>query len=225
MSELRKKHMNIQKTKWLTDPWNTINERNEKVIEEAHEKRIAKIKAEQEKKALVSINNVIEDLCIAGFPKAKIKDEFLSAVSIRTHINKLIGNNKRTDHLSYAEDQGGNGKIFFKPGGPQSFPELFMKYPPGEGIVKSRTEEVSLYDTDTGRRPIKELTNVVIDHYLRSKDRSQGQQENILLSFQCLWTWACKMKIFGEDVPNNPTSRRDGRIIILKNRKSKSRIY
>ena len=222
MSELRKKHMNIQKTKWLTDPWNTINERNEKVIEEAHEKRIAKIKAEKEKKALVSVNNVIEDLCIAGFPKAKIKDEFLSAVSIRTHINKLIGNNKRTDHLSYAEDQEGNGKIFFKPGGPQSFPELFEKYPPGVGIIKSRTDEVSLYDTDTGRRPIRELTNVVIDHYLRSKDRSQGQQENILLAFQCLWTWACKMKIFGEDVPNNPTSRRDGRIIILKNRKSKA---
>ena len=222
ISELRKKHMDIQKTHWLTDPRVSIKEKNEKVINEEKERQKALLIAEEKKRALVSVNTVIESLCIAGFPKAKIKDEFLSAVSIRTHVNKLIGNNKRTEHLSFGEDQEGNGKIFFKPDGPQSFPELFKKYPPGEGIVKSRTDEVSLYDTDTGRRPIRELSNVVIDHYLRSKERSQGQQENILLAFQCLWTWACKMKIFGEDVPNNPTSRRDNRIIIMKSRHSRA---
>jgi hypothetical protein len=190
ISELKNKHMDTQRTHWLTDPRVSLKEKEEEIIREAEEKKEAKIKAEEKKRALVSVNSVIENLCIAGFPKAKIKDEYLSAVSIRTHINKLIGNNQRTEHLSYEEDQNGNGKIIFKPGGPQSFPELFKKYPPGEGIVKSRTEEVSLYDTETGRRPIRELNNVVIDHYLRSKERTQGQQENILLSFQCLWTWA-----------------------------------
>ena len=71
-----------------------------------------------------------------GFPKVKIKDEFLSKLSIRTHVNFLIGSNERTKHLCYCEDREGNGKKFFKPQGPQSFPELFQKYPSGVGVVK-----------------------------------------------------------------------------------------
>ena len=202
-----KLHKNKKKTRWLTDPKITDQETTKK---------------EKEKSEEPIVNGVIENLCIVGFPKVKIKDEFLSRLSIRTHVNFLIGSNERIKHLSYSEDREGNGKIFFKPGGPQSFPELFQKYPSGVGIVKSPTGEVSLYDTPTGRRPIRELTNVVVDQYLRSKDRSQGQQENILLALQCLWTFACKENVFGEDVPNNPTSRRDKRIIIMMSRYSKA---
>ena len=216
------KHKDMRRTRWLTDPQETIRGKDQDLIREAQQKE-DKIKREKElKKALVSVNSVIESLCVAGFPKVKIKDEFLSSGSIRTHINFLIGSNKRTSHLSYSEDKGGNGKIFFKPKGPQSFSELFQKYPSGVGIVKSPSGEVSLYDTPTGRRPIREITSVVVDQYLRSKDRSQGQQENILLAWQHLWTYACKENVFGEDVPNNPTSRRDKRIVIMKSRDSKA---
>jgi len=42
------------------------------------------------------------------------------------------------------------------------------------------------------------------------------------LALQCLWTFACKENVFGEDVPNNPTSRRDKRIFIMKSRDSKA---
>ena len=170
----------------------------------------------------VLVIKVIEDLCIAGFPKALMKDEFLSRFSMRTHINHLIGGNKRTRHLSYTEDKDGNGKIFFKPGGPQSFPELFKKYPPGVGVVPTQSGETSLYDSETGLKPIKGLTPTIIDQYLKSKDRSEGITQNILLAFQCLWTFACKQKAFGEDIPNNPTSRRDKRIILMKSRVSKA---
>ena len=179
MLKLISAHKDLCRTHWLTDPRKTIDDKDNEKIEEAKQKE-DKIKIEKElKKALVSVNSVIESLCVAGFPKVKIKDEFLSSGSIRTHINFLIGSNKRTSHLSYSEDKGGNGKIFFKPKGPQSFSELFQKYPSGVGIVKSLSGEVSLYDTPTGRRPIREITSVVVDQYLRSKDRSQGQQENI----------------------------------------------
>ena len=100
-----KLHKNKKKTRWLTDPKITDQETTKK---------------EKEKSEEPIVNGVIENLCIVGFPKVKIKDETLSAVSIRTHINFLIGSNKRTKHLSYAEDSQGNGKIFFKPGGPHN---------------------------------------------------------------------------------------------------------
>ena len=215
------KHKDMRRTRWLTDPQETIRGKDQDLIREAQQKE-DKIKREKElKKALVPVNSVIESLCIAGFPKAKIKDEFLSASSIRVHINFLIGSNKRTQHLSYTDDKDGNGKIFFKPYGPQSFPELFQKYPPGVDVVKSVSGEISLYDSKTGKRPIKELTPTVVEQYLTSKERSQGQTENILLALQCLWTYACKQKVFGENIPDNPTSRRDNRIIIMKSRDSK----
>jgi hypothetical protein len=222
MLKLISSHKDLRRTHWLTDPKNTYKERDEAILKEDQQKEDNIKRKEELKKALVSVNSVIESLCIAGFPKVKIKDEFLSKLSIRTHINFLIGSNERIKHLSYSEDREGNGKIFFKPGGPQSFPELFQKYPSGVGIKKSPTGEVSLYDTETGARPIRELTNIVVDQYLRSKDRSQGQQENILLALQCLWTFACKENVFGEDVPNNPTSRRDKRIFIMRSRDSKA---
>ena len=209
------KHKDKRRNHWLTDPKATYEEQDEELFEKLN--AIA-----EDVPIFTSLNDVIEQLCISGFPKVKIKDETLSAVSIRTHINFLIGSNERTKHLSYTEDSNGNGKIFFKPGGPQSFPELFQKYPHGVGIKKSKTGEISLYDTPTGVRPIREITNVVVDQYLRSKERSQGQQENILLALQCLWTFACKENVFGEDVPNNPTSRRDKRIFIMKSRDSKA---
>ena len=149
MLKLISAHKDLCRTHWLTDPRKTIDDKDNEKIEEAKQKE-DKIKIEKElKKALVSVNSVIESLCVAGFPKVKIKDEFLSSGSIRTHINFLIGSNKRTSHLSYSEDKGGNGKIFFKPKGPQSFSELFQKYPSGVGIVKSPSGEVSLYDTPT----------------------------------------------------------------------------
>ena len=221
MLELIGKHKDLRRTHWLTDPKKTIKEKDQKVVEEDQRKEDDIKRKADLKKALVPVNSVIESLCIAGFPKAKIKDEFLSASSIRVHINFLIGSNKRTQHLSYTDDRDGNGKIFFKPSGPQSFPELFQKYPPGVDVVKSVSGEISLYDSKTGKRPIKELTPTVVEQYLTSKERSQGQTENILLALQCLWTYACKQKVFGENIPDNPTSRRDNRIIIMKSRDSK----
>ena len=132
MLRLIKDHKNKKKTKWLTDPKVTTKEFDKK---------------EEETSKEPTVNKVIEDLCIAGFPKALIKDEFLASSSIRTHINFSIGSNERTKCLSYGDDKDGNGKIFFAPGGPQSFPELFKKFPSGVGIRKSRLGEISLYDS------------------------------------------------------------------------------
>ena len=207
MLNLIKLHKNKNKTKWLSDPRVTVEDQSRHEVKTSNEE---------------TVNQCIEALVMAGYPKAKIKDEFLSATSQRTHNNFLIGNSIRTEQLSYGDDKDGNGRMFFKPGGPQSFPELFRKYPSGVGVKKSRTGETSVYDSPLGLRPIRELTHTVIDQYLTAKDRSQGQQENILLAFQCLWTFACKLKVFGEDIPNNPTSRRDNRIIIMKSRKSRA---
>ena len=87
------KHKDLRRTHWLTDPKNTYKERDEEILKEAQRKKDGKLKEAQQKeekeklkKALVSVNSVIESLCIAGFPKVKIKDEFLSKLSIRIHV-------------------------------------------------------------------------------------------------------------------------------------------
>ena len=111
MLDLIGKHKDLRRTHWLTDPKKTIKEKDQKVVEEDQRKEDDIKRKLDLKKALVPVNSVIESLCIAGFPKVKIKDEFLSRLSIRTHVNFLIGSNERTKHLSYSEDREGNGKI------------------------------------------------------------------------------------------------------------------
>ena len=64
----------------------TIKEKDQKVVVEAQQKEDEIKRKEDIKRSNVSINSVTESLCVAGFPKVKIKDEFLSKLSIRTHV-------------------------------------------------------------------------------------------------------------------------------------------
>ena len=67
-----------------------------------------------------------------------------------------IGYNKRTRFLSYSDDEHGNGRVTFRPNyktkapAPDSWAELFKKYPSGLGHIKDKKKnknlQISLYD-------------------------------------------------------------------------------
>ena len=81
MLDLIGKHKDLRRTHWLTDPKKTIKEKDQKVVVEAQQKEDEIKRKEDIKRSNVSINSVTESLCVAGFPKVKIKDEFLSKTS------------------------------------------------------------------------------------------------------------------------------------------------
>lgn len=170
---------------------------------------------------------MIELICEDNFPKTKI-DGTLSAIQIRSNCRTLLGYNLRTTHLIFTEDDEGNGLIRFKPGGPQSFAELFQKYPPGEGVIKydphlNPNRELSLYDSTLGEKPINELVPGDIEDYINKKDRSTGYRENLLDTLSHLWSYSRQHKDrpLGRTPPLNPCRKVDGGITIKKGRKSK----
>jgi len=185
-----------------------------------------KIKKETEQK-IKSVNKIIEMICEESFPKTKV-DGTLSALAIRSNCRTLLGYNLRTTHLIFTEDNEGNGLIRFKPDGPQSFTELFQKYPSGKGIIKYDTHlnpnrELSVYDSDLGTKAVIELVPGDIEDYINKKDRSEGYRNNLLDTLSHLWSYSRqhKERPLGRTPPLNPCRKIDGGITIKKGRKSK----
>ena len=182
---------------------------------------------EEAKRKIKSVNKIIEMVCEDNFPKTKI-DGTLSAIQIRSNCRTLLGYNFRTTHLIFTEDDLGNGLIRFKPEGPQSFNELFNKYPPGEGIIKydphlNPNRETSVYDSAFGTKPIIEIVPGDVEDYINRKDRSVGYRENLLDTLSHLWSYSRqhKERPLGRTPPLNPCRKVDGGITIKKGRKSK----
>ena len=104
---------------------------------------------------MLTVKECIERLCKAGLPKIK-KEGLLAGSSIRDYCLHLIGKNKRTKHLEYDDDNFGNGIVTFRAckiyntNKPQSWDDLFSKFPPGHGCLKKINGKeltgVSMYD-------------------------------------------------------------------------------
>ena len=196
----------------------------EKKIEED---RIKQEKEDKEKKE-IKVKDIIEMTCVENFPKTK-QEGNVSAGVLRVNCLYLLGYNKRTDHLIFTEDDEGNGLIRFKPGGPQSFTELFKMYPSGVGNVayhphKNPNRERSVYDTlEFANKKIIDLLPGDIEDYVNKDKRSYGYKNNLLDTLSHLWSFARyhQSKPLGKKPPLNPCRRRDGGITIKKSKKSK----
>ena len=226
VEEYLKPIVNKCKTKgvWSIDPRKHLAQelikkkrREEKSIERSKKKKADKI-----------VNDMIELACAENFPKTK-QDGTVSASSLRVFCLYLIGYNKRTDHLIFTEDDEGYGLIRFKPEGPQSFPELFKKYPPGVGVIaydphNNPNKERSVYDSpDFANKKIRELLPGDVEEYVNRGQRSYGYKNNLLDTLSHLWSFARyhQSKPLGKNPSFNPCRRRDGGITIKRNKKSK----
>ena len=200
--EIARAHQD-DKGKWIKDPLQTMH--NE-------DRRIESSVVEDSYK--LTVNEVIERLCKANFPRAK-REGRLSASSIQTHCIHLIGRNWRTRHLIFVEDYQGHGLIKFKPNyhkrtaKPVDWADLFSKFPIGHGIIKDKkfnpNNERSVYDSDLGKEIIDNLTPGIIKRYIESKERGFGTKKNMLETFKTLWSFALDKDLLGDSPPANPT--------------------
>ena len=97
----------------------------------------------------------------------------------------MIGYNKRTLLIYFANDDEGSGKVYYKGNKfygiaqPENAEDLFKKFPPGHGIItpekrgkkykgtyKNRSSEISLYDNDLSKHLIEHLEAQHIRDYI-----------------------------------------------------------
>lgn len=184
--------------KWVKDPKQTIHDSETKIT-----------KANIVESQKLTIREVIERICIEGFPKAK-KIGNLSAHSIKSLVKYFIGYNWRSRHLIYTENSKGHGKVSFKANEhrrtvkPESWEDLFKKFPPGHGLIKDKRFnpllETSLYDSDLSKLVIDELNEGIIRKYVDIPKRAFGTKENLLDAISTLWNYSLSNSLFG-DVP------------------------
>ena len=168
----------------------------------------------------MTIRKVIEMICEANFPRAKVGGKIASH-SQTAFTRFLMGYNHRRDCLLFSDDQNGWGKITFKHEGQiQTWKQLFKEYPQRIGMIKdgplNRDQEMSLYDDPLGSLVVDALTPGVIYRYLHQKDRTYGQKNNILKALQCLWGFANRKNLMGDNPPLDPTRRKYGGVVIVK---------
>ena len=209
--EIVKDHTN-DKGIWIRDPKQTIKDKETKIVKA--------IIVESQK---LTINQVIERYVGAGFPRKKGKTKRGS--SIKRDCLNLLGHNWRTKHLIF-DDINGRGIVHFKANShkrtakPESWSDLFAKFPPGHGILKDSyfnpKNERSVYDSDLGKLVIDELTPGIVERYLEAKERSPGTKKALLDSINSVWLFARKKGWLGDSPKLNPCRQRDGGIVIDK---------
>ena len=191
------------KGRWIRDP-------NEELMTEGA------IKLSQK----MTIRKVIERICEDNFPRAKVTGKIASHSQI-AYTRFLMGYNHRRDCLLFSDDNNGWGQITFMPKGKiKSWKQLFKEYPQRVGMIKDGPlnvdNEVSLYDDPLGSLVIDDLTPGVITRYLHQKNRTYGQKNNMLKALQCLWGYANRKNLMGDNPPLDPTRRQYGGVTIVK---------
>jgi len=209
LHDLVKTHCD-DKGRWIRDPKQTVKDKETKIVKA--------IVVESQK---LTINQVIERYVGAGFPRKKGKTK--KGSSIKRDCLNLFGHNWRTRHLIF-DDVKGKGVVHFKANShkrtakPESWSDLFSKFPPGHGILKDSyfnpKNERSVYDSELGKLVIDELTPGIVERYLEAKERSPGTRKSILDSINSVWLYARKKKWLGDNPPLNPCRQRDGGIVI-----------
>ena len=182
---------------WIRNPKITMKHRHDRVK-----------KAEILNRQMKTVRECIVELCKSNFPKIR-KEGTLTANSIRTLALHLIGYNKRTQHLVYDDDEFGNGFITFRANRkfhtnkPESWDDLFSKFPPGYGCIKKingrEVKDKSLYDSELGKMLIEELTPAIVRNYLETTSKGWATKRAMIDAFQILWSNS--KKYMGDDKP------------------------
>ena len=195
--KIYKDHTN-DKGLWIKDPKKTLKDQDNKVYE-----------AESIKLQKKSIREVIEDIFKDDFPSIAHSGN-LVASSQKSYSLPMIGYNKRTLLIYFANNDEGYGKIYYKGNKfygiaqPENAEELFKKFPPGNGIItpekrgkkykgtyKNRSSEKSLYDHELSKHLIEHLEAQHIRDYISENDeRSYSQKRIIKRMFAYIWQYS-----------------------------------
>jgi len=178
-----------KKRHWIKNPITTQQE-SERVIKKEDIKAIDRR----------TVNQVIESLMNENLPKIS-SEGTICAKSLREQSRFLIGYNKRTRFLSYSDDEDGNGRITFRPNykskapAPESWLELFKKYPSGFGHIKDKKKnknlQISLYDNqEYGKRYMDEFKKPEMQTYINGLGGTYSYKKHCLSSLKTLWNFA-----------------------------------
>jgi len=165
-----------------------------------------------------TINEVIESYCGAdegeghrGFLK-DIKQGYKTSKSAKNIFRGLAGYNKRQSLVNFEDDENGYCVRKFTPNkhlrvvAPQSWKDLFRKYPPRHGVLKDReyynrrkkqtytipaSKNKSIYDSDLGKSLIEDLKPGDVEAWCRDLTSMAVKKDYVKL-FTSLWFWARK---------------------------------
>ena len=205
-NELYQKHTNDRGI-WTSDPKAFTKARDKKVFDK-----------EQVKLKQKSVTEVIEYASAENFPSNK-KEGGLAATTIKELTLPLMGYNKRTLLMAFSDDKKGFVKIFYKGSKfygiakPENSDDLFNKFPPGHGIIKTRKlskhknmqEEVSIYDDEMGSVVMENLSTQLVRNFINSKPRSYSKKRNLRRAYKYIWNLANNMGWISGDL-KDPTN-------------------
>jgi integrase len=206
--ELHKDHTDPKTGFWIKNPIETA--RDNKRIVPKEDSSIPQGK---------TINEVIESYCGAdeeeghrGFLK-DIKQGYKTSKSAKNIFRGLAGYSKRQSLVTFEDDESGYCVRKFTPNkhlrvvAPQSWKDLFRKYPPGHGMLtkdreyynrrKKQTYMIpasknkSIYDSSLGKSLIEKLTPGDVEAWCKDLTSMEVKKEYVKL-FTSLWFWARK---------------------------------
>ena len=200
-TELNKKHTD-NKGHWISCPLEA--KQKAKTI-------ITKEEAIEKKKQPTS--KVVEDYCKAGFPRATFGGTLVANV-IGKRARVFIGYNLRKKHLTYHNDDNGNGHVGFKINkltrtvAPSDWDDLFKKYPSGFKIERDKNLNPnkcrSIYDDPIlSKTWIGDLDRDMIKDYIR-QFKSESAKKDAIECFNLLYCFACNEGYLGVAEDKNP---------------------
>jgi integrase len=161
-----------------------------------------------------TICEVIEQYALANFPKIQ-RGGHLQADMARKSAAMLFGYNKRFKLIKFTTNTNSakTEVIFkhkFKGRGqaklnvhPESFMELFKKFPPGQNIIPGEIIECSIYDSPIGKTLLETLTKGDIQRLISK--HTYGTQKQLINCINNIWYFAINSGLLGDNPPVNPT--------------------
>ena len=235
--ELYKTHIDPQTGLWIKDP-NVTARNNVRIVP----------KKDTTAPAGKTINETLESYCGAdeleghrGFLK-DIKQGYKNSKSAKNIFRCMAGYSKRQSLVTFEDDDNGYSVRKFIPNkhlriiAPQSWKDLFRKYPPGHGILKDReyynrrkkqtytipaSKNKSIYDSDLGKSLIEDLKPGDVEAWCRDLS-SMTVKKDYVKCFTSLWFWARKRGWLGTNPGECPINLET---VYVKKEEKKADIY
>ena len=161
----------------------------------------------------ITIHDLIIEYAKAGFEKMK-NSERMTGNSIRDKVRHMFGYNFRTNHLSYDNQDNGDGVVIFKYSktnnkpAPTGWTQLFKWYPSGRSIRKDHGFNmngiISIFDHKISKFNIEDLrTKLIIDYV--NQYQSHSAKKDVVECFRSLWHFAVHRGYMENDAMINPT--------------------
>ena len=201
LTELNKKHTD-DNGHWISCP-----------LEAKQRATVIITKKEAYEKSKEPISNVVEAYCKADFPRATFGGSLVARV-IEKRARYLIGYNHRKKHLTYYNDDKGNGHVSFKANkitrivAPTNWEDLFEKFPSGKKIernpVLNPNKCISIYDDPIlSKTWIGDLDRDMIKNFIK-QFKSDSTKRDAIECFNLIYCFACSEGYLGVSEDKNP---------------------